>query len=223
MPSSIIPPSTAPILGGGKRMNRKGFTLIELAIVLVIIGIILGAVLKGQDLIRNARAKKLIVQTTKWEAFTWSFMDQKGRFPGDEKNNGIIGDQSGETGSGNSAIDEIDNENYTNPPKKTITLGSSTFYVKMGNDGNGTTPHDLIALCASNDCSGTFDDDAIKYAEFVDTSIDGEANAQNGLVRGAGTITLNGDGDTITAATPDSSDDYSSSDKAIIYFFDKKP
>ena len=206
-------------------MNKKGFTLIELAIVLVIIGIILGAVLKGQDLIRNARAKKLIVQTTKWEAFTWSFMDQKGRFPGDENNNGIIGDQTApisEQTSANSAIQEILNGSYTNPPKETIVLGSSTFYVKMGNDGNGTTPHDLIALCASSDCSGTFDADAIKYAEFMDTSIDGEANAQNGLARGAGAITVTGTY-VITAVTPDSSDDYSSSDKAIIYFFDKKP
>ncbi len=39
--------------------NQKGFTLVELAIVLVIIGLILGAVLKGQDLINNARMKRL--------------------------------------------------------------------------------------------------------------------------------------------------------------------
>jgi len=194
-------------------MNRKGFTLIELAIVLVIIGIILGAVLKGQDIIRNARAKKLIAQIQKWEAFTWSFMDQKGRFPGDTDKDGAMDDTSPTT--------EILNENYTNPPTETIKLGSTTFYVKMGYDGNTTTPHNLIALCVNDNCSDTFDADAIKYAEFVDTSIDGEAKANAGLVRGATGITL--DKDTITAATPDSSDDYSSSDKAIIYFFDRKP
>ncbi len=38
-------------------MNRKGFTLIELAIVLVIIGLILGAVFKGKDLINSAKGK----------------------------------------------------------------------------------------------------------------------------------------------------------------------
>ncbi|MEA1995113.1 MAG: prepilin-type N-terminal cleavage/methylation domain-containing protein, partial [Campylobacterota bacterium] len=75
-------------------MNRKGFTLIELAIVLVIIGIILGAVLKGQDLIRNARAKKLIAQTQKWETHIWSYFNRGYRFPGDGSNNGIIGDQN---------------------------------------------------------------------------------------------------------------------------------
>jgi len=35
----------------GSYRNEKGFTLIEMAIVLVIIGIIIGAVLKGQDMV----------------------------------------------------------------------------------------------------------------------------------------------------------------------------
>ena len=42
--------------------NHKGFTLVELAIVLVIIGIILGSVLKGQELINNARMKRAFNQ-----------------------------------------------------------------------------------------------------------------------------------------------------------------
>ena len=42
--------------------NEKGFTLVELAIVLVIIGIILGAVLKGQELINSAKIKRVYNQ-----------------------------------------------------------------------------------------------------------------------------------------------------------------
>ena len=63
--------------------DAKGFTLIELAIVLVIIGIILGAVLKGQDLIEGAKAKRVIAFASKWEAPIWTFYDKKGYFPGD--------------------------------------------------------------------------------------------------------------------------------------------
>ncbi len=37
--------------------NQKGFTLVEIAIVLVIIGLLLGGVLKGQELIENGRVK----------------------------------------------------------------------------------------------------------------------------------------------------------------------
>ncbi len=59
-------------------LNAKGFTLIELAIVLVIIGIILGAVMKGQDLIENARHKKFANNVKQFEVLTWGFMDRKG-------------------------------------------------------------------------------------------------------------------------------------------------
>ena len=40
----------------------RGFTLIELAIVLVVIGLLLGGILKGQELIESARARNLISQ-----------------------------------------------------------------------------------------------------------------------------------------------------------------
>lgn len=71
--------------------GEKGFTLIELAIVLVIIGIILGAVLKGQDLIEGAKIKKVIAIPNKWEVPIWVFYDKKGSFPGDvSPKNGLI-------------------------------------------------------------------------------------------------------------------------------------
>ena len=39
------------------RKAQSGFTLVEIAIVLVIIGLLLGGVLKGQELIENGRVK----------------------------------------------------------------------------------------------------------------------------------------------------------------------
>ena len=63
--------------------NQKGFTLIELSIVLVIIGIILGAVLKGQELINNSKAKRIQSDLKGIEAMIWTYYDRKGRFPGD--------------------------------------------------------------------------------------------------------------------------------------------
>jgi len=72
------------------RQSQRGFTLIELAIVLVIIGIILGAILKGQELIKNAQAKRLLNDLRGLEAAIWTFYDRYGRFPGDCDRNGRI-------------------------------------------------------------------------------------------------------------------------------------
>jgi len=70
--------------------NREGFTLVELAIVLVIIGIILGAVLKGQTLIDNSRAKRVQSDIKGLEAMIWTYFDRNGRLPGDCDQDGII-------------------------------------------------------------------------------------------------------------------------------------
>lgn len=64
--------------------NAKGFTLVELAIVLVIIGIILGAVLKGQELINNAKTKRVYSQYREISAAMYTYMDRYQLFPGDD-------------------------------------------------------------------------------------------------------------------------------------------
>lgn len=70
--------------------NQKGFTLIELAIVLVVIGLILGAVLKGQDLINNAKAKRALTDAQGLSAMAHLFLDRYGRLPGDCDSDGDI-------------------------------------------------------------------------------------------------------------------------------------
>ena len=63
--------------------NQKGFTLIEIAIVLVIIGLLLGGVLKGQELINTARVRALNNSADGITAAWFSFQDRYRAFPGD--------------------------------------------------------------------------------------------------------------------------------------------
>ena len=65
-----------------KRYNH-GFTLIEIAIVLVIIGLLLGGVLKGQELITGARVRNLISQQDGIKAAFFGFQDRYRALPGD--------------------------------------------------------------------------------------------------------------------------------------------
>ena len=84
--------------------GRSGFTLVELAIVLVIIGLILGAVLKGQELIKNAKVKRAISQIKEIEAAVYTYYDKYGALPGDDPNAGTRW-SSTSSGNGNGNID----------------------------------------------------------------------------------------------------------------------
>lgn len=63
--------------------SEQGFTLVELAIVLVIIGLIIGGVLVGQDMIKSAEIRSTLGQIEKYNAATNTFRDKYGDIPGD--------------------------------------------------------------------------------------------------------------------------------------------
>lgn len=70
-----------------KQQNKqKGFTLIEIAIVMVIIGLLLGGVLKGQELINNAKIKGLYSLKDQMSSAYNTYYDRYNAFPGDDEN-----------------------------------------------------------------------------------------------------------------------------------------
>ncbi len=66
------------------RRNQAGFTLVEIAIVLVIIGLLLGGVLKGQELINSAKIKNMINDIRSTSTFVSGYQDRFRAFPGDQ-------------------------------------------------------------------------------------------------------------------------------------------
>ena len=181
--------------------KTRGFTLVELAIVLVIIGIILGAILKGTELINNAKVKRLQNDLRGLEAAIWTFYDRTGRMPGDCDGNGIIGNVivAGATGAwtglssnpdptsdycANNATAE-DNANrafadlrvqrvlsYSQPNKSLAKHVFNDFFV-IGSYFNGTKNYNAIVIYGIPTWA----------AKMIDVSIDGSTDGTAGRVR----------------------------------------
>ncbi len=63
--------------------SQAGFTLVELAIVMIIIGLLIGGVLKGQELINNAQITATVAQVKAMDASVSTFDDMYSALPGD--------------------------------------------------------------------------------------------------------------------------------------------
>jgi prepilin-type N-terminal cleavage/methylation domain-containing protein len=66
--------------------KQRGFTLVEIAIVLVIIGLLLGGILKGQEMITQAKIKNVIADMSGVSAAMYGYQDRYRALPGDDKN-----------------------------------------------------------------------------------------------------------------------------------------
>jgi prepilin-type N-terminal cleavage/methylation domain-containing protein len=64
--------------------GQRGFTLVEIAIVLVIIGLLLGGILKGQEMITQAKIKNVINDFNGITAAVNSYRDRYRMLPGDD-------------------------------------------------------------------------------------------------------------------------------------------
>src|ERR671919_84207 len=66
--------------------RQAGFTLVEIAIVLVIIGLLLGGILKGQEMITQAKIKNVMADFSGVSAAYHGYQDRYRAIPGDDPN-----------------------------------------------------------------------------------------------------------------------------------------
>jgi prepilin-type N-terminal cleavage/methylation domain-containing protein len=187
---------------GGDRMKKQsGFTLIELAIVLVIIGWLLGGVLKGQELINSAKVKNMATDFKNVQVYIYGYQDKFKALPGDDGqvathlkgatvattgtvSNGVIqGDWDSETGTDESVLfwQHVRLANLASGP----TTVDANFYPKNA-DGGRFGVQSISGFTSVSNMSGTYVACSRgilgKFAKQLDVSLD-DGDGSKGSVR----------------------------------------
>ena len=135
--------------------RQQGFTLIEIAIVLVIIGLLLGGVLKGQELITSARVRNLISTQDGIKAAYFGFLDRYRALPGDytTATTNITG--ATQNGNGNGRVEMAATPVSGSAPEENILAwehisragfmnGTYTFNATAGTATSPTNPYGVL-------------------------------------------------------------------------------
>jgi prepilin-type N-terminal cleavage/methylation domain-containing protein len=124
------------------KSQQSGFTLVEIAIVLVIIGLLLGGILKGQELINSAKVKNIANDFRVIPTYIYAYQDKFRALPGDDKN--VVAHVGGPTilppptpGDGNGVID---GQVFAGtPPAPTLEAFNFWQHVRLANLAAGPT------------------------------------------------------------------------------------
>ena len=122
--------------------KQNGFTLIEMAIVLVVIGFLIGAVIQGQKMFYNARIQRIVSDMRGYFQAFLTYYDQQGMYPGDENDpnfpssdsyngnhNGLIDSSAESTNAWEDLSNAMGVIRKTSPVRGgTYNFGSQTFF-----------------------------------------------------------------------------------------------
>src|SRR5436309_2270192 len=148
--------SSHPIKREGKmRKQQSGFTLVEIAIVLVIIGLRLGGVRKGQELINSAKVKNMANEFRVVPTYIYAYQDKFKALPGDDTN--VVAHVTGSTAATTPAASQGNGVINGNWNSVTNTDESRLFWqhVRLANLAAGPTDPTDATYTPKNAVGGT--------------------------------------------------------------------
>ena len=196
--------------------RNQGFTLVEIAIVLVIIGLLLGGILKGQEMITQAKIKNSIADFSGISAAYHGYQDRYRAIPGDDtgatrwttptaatagNGNGVVaGKYNSQTATDESRLwwDHLRRSGFVagSGTQQPFNAFTGMIGVETG-DGAATPGTALGGFAGLIVCSANVPD---KVAIAMDTQMD-DGNIASGTVRGQAQTTTNPDIATAASAT----------------------
>lgn len=162
--------------------SRLAFTLIELSIVLVIIGLLVGGVLSGRELIHTAQVRKQVSQLEQYNTAVNTFANKYNCYPGDCASAAAFG--LGAAGDGNGSMNNWDPPNLGASGPASAEL--QNFWVHLGNSeliaarySAGATPgtHSPKLVLPGRTAGGIWQSDAYVVTQSV--AVGSSANKRN--------------------------------------------
>ena len=186
--------------------RQSGFTLVEIAIVLVIIGLLLGGVLKGQELVNSAKVKNFVNDFRGISAFVYAYQDRFRATPGDDAaaaghvQGGVAATTPAGATLNNSRINgnwnsvTVTDESYlfwqhirlAGLATGTPLIGNADYVPRNADGGRIGITGDPVLTAPATPFPGTFfvcsDGIQGRFVRQIDTTID-DGNSQTGSVR----------------------------------------
>ena len=127
-------------------LKQKGFTLVEIAIVLVIVGLLIGGVLKGQEMITNAKLKRVESDNAGLAAAMFSYQDRYLQLPGDDSSAAdrftVYAAIDPVNGDGTGTVDGVWNVAPTGDVTAALTAETNLFFAHLR--ASGLVPGDGV-------------------------------------------------------------------------------